>query len=122
MRTESETKAIHRAVMSRLRREKPLTMSVEDLAAITDLSRNAAYAAIRNAVYPSVRQGRIFKVLVEPTLAILSGQRPAGPLPGETPPEKKRRRPPRKRVARKKKPVKSKLVTRRGEVAPPVPS
>ncbi len=119
MRTESVTKALHRAVMSRLRREKPLTMSVEDLAAITDLSRNAAYAAVRNAVYPSVRQGRIFKVLVEPTLAILSGQRPAGPLPGETPPEKKTRK---TKPAVTLKSVKSKPLARKGEAVPAGPS
>jgi hypothetical protein len=77
-RAKAKRRAKRRAVMSRLMREKPLTMSVDDLVAITDSSRNGGYAAIANGTYPAVRQGRRIKVLVGPTMAILNGTRAPG--------------------------------------------
>jgi hypothetical protein len=52
----AQRRAKRPAVMSRLMREKPLTMSVDDLGVITDTSRNGAYAAIARGTYPAVRQ------------------------------------------------------------------
>src|SRR5262249_11539230 len=68
---------------------KRLVMSVEELADLTGCGRNNAYAAVKFGVYPSLRQGKTIKVLVQPTLAILRGERPPG-TPTEAP---KRHRP-----------------------------
>lgn len=55
------------------------TMSVNDLAELTDSGRNQAYAAVRQGIYPSIRTARgTIKVLVVPTLQILRGERPPG--------------------------------------------
>ena len=54
------------------------TMSVLQLAQLTQSDRNAAYRAVQQGVYPSIRQGRSIKVLVVPTLQILRGEREPG--------------------------------------------
>ncbi len=54
-------------------------MSVEQLAELTGCSRNNAYAAVRDGLYPSLRHGTKIQVLVLPTLQILRGERVPGP-------------------------------------------
>jgi len=61
------------------------TMSVDDLAELTGMSRNQAYISVNRGVYPSIRgekKGSVVKVLTVPTLAILRGEIPPGPSRG----------------------------------------
>jgi hypothetical protein len=110
-------------------------MSVKDLAKITGKSLKTSYKKVNAGFYPSIRLGRgQITVLTEPTLAILRGERPPGPLAGMSPaaapadaqkmvpgllPARpasavKKRRPKRRGKSR----VKPKAASKKGEAAP----
>lgn len=78
------------------------TVGAREVAELEHSSRNVAYRNIAAGRYPYIQHGRTIRVLTAPLLAILRGERPPGPLPGEKPPEKKRYRRTRKPVPRKK--------------------
>jgi hypothetical protein len=88
------------------------TISVEELAKLTNDGLHSTYEKVRGGVYPSIRlrKGK-YAVLTQPTLEILAGLRaPGGQVPDRPDGAPKKRR---RRVARK---------SRKGEVPPPVPS
>jgi hypothetical protein len=95
------------------------TVGAREVAELEHSSRNVAYRNIAAGRYPYIQHGRNIRVLTAPLLAILKGERPPGPLPGETPPKKKRGRPTRNLMARKKKRAKS--VVKKSEAVPAAP-
>jgi hypothetical protein len=59
------------------------TMTVAELAELVGMGRSQAYAAVASGIYPCIhtgKKGSTFRILTAPTLAILRGERPPGPL------------------------------------------